>query len=356
MKNVFLMICISVIYLDLNAQVVLDSVRTFAEKEVQEFAKDYPGVSVSVSLNGNIVWDKSMGFSDINRKTPVTRNTKFNIYSTSKLITGLAFLKLIHSRQLSSLNVGVCEIDPDLPDSYKNIEVRHLLTHTSGIRHYKNDEDWRSFSNLRCKNPAEALRYFMNDSLEFKPGEKELYTTFGMVLASHLLEKITKLKYIDAINNLLPFTKKMLLDNENINKATPYKRVDGGRYEEIVNLSAECKYAGGGLIASSNQLVEAGQIFYSESFIPFNELKKLIKSQYFEKNPFGGISFAMGTYSKGDILNATMGGASPGGRSYLLVYADLKVAVAITTNCQEGGGEKLLQLSRVLAKKFAGLN
>ena len=354
MKNVFLITCIVAISFHSKAQVLPDSVRTFAEKEVQEFAKDYPGVSVSVSLDGSIIWNKTMGFSNINRKNLVTRNTKFNIYSTSKLITGLAYLKLIHSGQLSSLNVRVCEIDPDLPHSYKNIEVRHLLTHTSGIRHYKSDEDWRSFSNLRCENPAEALKYFINDPLEFEPGEKELYTTFGMVLASHLLEKMTGLKYIDAINNLLPFTKKLLLDNENINKATPYKRV-GEKYEEIMSLSAECKYAGGGLIASSVELVEAGQIFYSDSFIPFNELKKLIKSQYSEKNPYGGISFAMGTYSKGEILNATMGGASPGGRSYLLIYADLKVAIAITTNCQ-GDGEKSLQLSRALAKKFAGLN
>ncbi len=353
MKKVFLIASIFTISFHSKAQVLQDSIRAFAEKEVQEFAKDYPGVSVSVSLKGSIVWNKAMGFSDINHKKPVTRDTKFNIYSTSKPITGLAYLKLIHSGQLSSLNVSVREIDPSLPDSYKNIEIRHLLTHTSGIRHYNGD--WDSFSNLRCENPAEALKHFVDDPLEFKPGEKELYTTYGMVLASHLLEKITGLKYIDAINSLLPFTKKLLLDSENIDKATPYKRVEG-KYEEIVNLSAECKYAGGGLIASSDQLAEAGQILYSDSFIPSNDRNKLIQSQFSEKNPYGGISFAMGSYSKGDRLNVTTGGASPGGRSYLLVYANLKVAVAITTNCQAGGGEKLLQLCKALARKFAGLN
>jgi len=124
-------------------------------------------------------------------------------------------------------------------------------------------------------------------------------------------------------------------------------------------MSAECKYGGGGLIGSSDQLAEAGQMFYDGSLLPLADLKALLKNEYPEgKN--NGVAFGMGTgisqklVEGQKVLFATMGGASPGGRSYLLVFADLQVAVALTTNC-EGDGEQAYQFALALAKKFTGL-
>lgn len=338
------------------SQEIPKSVLEAAEKEVFAYAKDYPGVSVSVSVNGEIAWNQVNGFSDIGAKTPVNQDTKFNIYSTSKLITGLAFLKLIHTQQLKSLDTKIREIDSSLPKSYDQITIRHLLTHSSGIRHYTGKKDWKAFNELRCSNPQEALKHFINDPLVAEPGEKKVYTTYGMALASHLLEKITGHNYQESLNQLLPFSSTILLDQENRSKATPYIR-KGSNFKEIGELSAECKYGGGGLIASSKQLVEAGQMLYDGSLMPLNELKNLMKAEW-KTGDNKGTSFAMGcgeTDLDGQmVFYANMGGASPGGRSYLLVLADLKVAVAITTNC-EGEGIDAYNLSMSLAKKFAGI-
>lgn len=334
------------------AQNIPDSVRIFAEQKIQEYAKDYPGVSVSISLDGKIAWNKSIGYRNLETKEPVTSDTKFNIYSTSKFITGLAYLKLAHTEGIEIVDRKVREIDPTLPESYKDITIRHLLNHTSGIRHYTSEKDWIQFSDLRCNSPAEALEHFINDPLTSVPGEKESYTTFGLTLASHLLGKLTGLKYQDALNELVPFTQELLLDNENSDKAIPYVKA-GTKFKVVENLSAECKYGGGGLIASSDQLVEAGQILYDESFIPLDDVKEMLKSQYPEGET-AGVSFAMASriYEDGN-LRANMGGASPGGRSFLMVLAKQKVAVAITTNC-EGDGDVAFDLAFALAKKFAG--
>ncbi len=330
-----------------------DDIRSFAEEQVAAFAEDYPGVSVSVSHRGRIVWNTTHGYRDLERQLPVEPTTKFNIYSTSKFITGLAFLKLVHSGQLESLDVRVRDLDPTLPITYDAMTLRHLLTHTSGIRHYNGKQDWKRFADLRCASPAEAVAYFANDPLKAPPGQEEIYTTYGMVLASHLLEKITGLDYLAALNQLLPFRTPLELDSETAEKAVPYRR-KGKNYRVYPGLSAECKYGGGGLIASSDQLAQAGQFFYDSSVVPLEELKQLLQADW-PTGATSGVSFAIGSgISESVGLHANQGGASPGGRSYLLVLAEQEVAVAITTNC-EGDGEKSYELALALAKRFAGI-
>ncbi|MEL7122226.1 MAG: serine hydrolase domain-containing protein, partial [Bacteroidota bacterium] len=264
------------------------------------------------------------------------------------------YLKL-HQEGKLDLDAKINTIDPQLPVAYKDITFRHLLTHTSGIRHYKGKKDWVSFSDMRCASPREALSHFINDPLEAQAGEKEIYTTYGMVLASHLLEKLTDKSYVDALNDLLPFTADLLLDGEGKEKATPYIKKKK-KFNEYTDLSAECKFGGGGLIGSSDDLVEAGKILYSESVINLEELKSLFRSDW-EEGKTGGVSFAIGagiaqkSFGPEPVLYSAVGGASPGGRSYLLVLADLKIAVAITTNC-EGDGQDAFDLAIAVAKKI----
>lgn len=335
------------------SQTIPDSVIAFSEAMVLDYAKDYPGVSVSVAKGDTLVWNKGIGFSDLENKEPVASDTKFNIYSTSKFITGLAYLNLVKEQGRELLDKRIIDIDPNLPESWKGITVGHLLTHTSGIRHYKGRKDWIGFSDLRCASPEDAMQYFMDDPLKAKPGEKDIYTTYGMAVASHILEKLTGKNYMDALNGLLSFDAPITLDNEGAIKATPYiKR--GPNYTALEGLSAECKYGGGGLIASSSQLLQAGMHLYDNSIMPLEEVKDLYQEIYSDGKS-NGIAFAMGSGISETLgLYANMGGASPGGRSYLMVLADQKVAVALTTNC-EGPGEKAYELASQLAKKFAGI-
>lgn len=339
-------------------QFIPDSVLAFAHEKVEAFAQDYPGLSISISLDGNIAWTKNVGYKDLESQEPVTDDTQFNIYSTSKMITGLAYLHLVYKDEIENINQKIREIDPDLPSSYDDITINHLLQHTSGIRHYKGKKDWISFADLRCSSPREAMTYFINEPLKSTPGQKKTYTTFGIVVASHLLEKITGLSYIDAINDLVPLSTPLLLDSETADKATPYVRSKKS-YEVYPNLSAECKYGGGGLLASSQQLAEACQLLYDGSIVPLEDIKKLMMQEW-ESGEKSGMSYAMGCgvaeSSLGDqpVLFLAMGGASPGGRSYILVLTDLKIAIALTTNC-EGDGDKAYTLAITLAKKIVGL-
>lgn len=333
------------------------SLKKDISNRIEQYVTDYPGVSVSIIAGKSFVYRNTYGFSDIESKKSVTSETKFNIYSTSKFITGLAFLKLISEGKVD-LDQKIISIDPGLPGPYSEITIRHLLTHTSGIRHYEGRKDWINFASLKCESPLDAMQYFTNDPLEAVPGEKEIYTTFGMVVASHILEKITGKTFEDAINDLLSFSTPLELDGENKSKATPYI-VKKKEFKPFPDLNAKSKYGGGGFIASSDQLAQAGQMLFNEVLAPLEQTKLLCKEQWGEGKT-NGMAFSTGagisdeSFGQADVLYAALGGGSPGGRSYLFVVADLEISVAITANL-EGEGEDAYQLAMDIIKLMTGL-
>jgi len=328
--------------------------KQYLEKRFGEYSKDYPGVSITVIQGEDILWRKDVGQADIDEKLKVTPKTKFNIYSTSKYILGLAYLKLTVQGKIS-VDQKIRDIDPTLPVSYDEITIKHLLTHTSGIRHYEGRKDWIRFAELNPISPGEAIEYFINDPLKSEPGEKEIYSTYGMVLASHLLEKITNKDFETAINDLLRFSEPLELDGIGANKAANY--IKKGKK---IDVNAKSKYGGGGFLASSDQLAEAGQMLFNESIAPLEDIKMIFKSQW-KKDSLNGVAFGTGagiakeSFGQSDVFYFGLGGGSPGGRSYLFVVADLKLSVAITANL-EGDGDDAYQLAFDFIKKLTGID
>src|SRR5690606_9290582 len=110
---------------------------------------DYPGLSATVFVKGKAVWSGQTGYADSARKAPVTPETRFNIYSTSKAVTGLAFARLIQQGRVS-LEDRVGDIAPELPVAWHPIRLKHILSHTSGVRHYASAQDWLTFAMRHC--------------------------------------------------------------------------------------------------------------------------------------------------------------------------------------------------------------
>lgn len=91
------------------------------------------GASIAVDLDGRTVVDVWGGFRDTARTTPWTKDTIVNVWSTTKTVTNLAALILVERGQLD-VYAPVAEYWPEFAHNGKaNIEVRHLMSHTSGV-------------------------------------------------------------------------------------------------------------------------------------------------------------------------------------------------------------------------------
>ena len=91
------------------------------------------GASVCVIQDGKNVVDIWGGYVDEELRTPWSRNTIVNVWSVTKTMTALCAL-LLYDRGELDVNAPVAKYWPEFASNGKeNIEVRHLLSHTSGI-------------------------------------------------------------------------------------------------------------------------------------------------------------------------------------------------------------------------------
>ena len=95
-----------------------------------------PGASVMVIHNGKPIFAKGFGLADLDKKTPCTTNTNFRLASVTKQFTAMAVLMLVERGKLS-LDDRLTDAFPEFPAYGKQITVRHLLTHTSGLLDYE---------------------------------------------------------------------------------------------------------------------------------------------------------------------------------------------------------------------------
>ena len=94
---------------------------------------DELGASVAVDLDGETVVDIWGGSRDLERTTPWTRDTITNVWSTTKCVPNLAALMLVERGELDVF-APVADYWPEFAaKGKKDVEVRHLMAHTSGI-------------------------------------------------------------------------------------------------------------------------------------------------------------------------------------------------------------------------------
>ncbi len=144
-----------------------------------------PGLSLAVVADGHIVLAEGYGLSDVENNVPATADTIFRIASLSKPITAVGAMRLVESGKLD-LDAPIQKYCPAFPQKPWPISTRQLLAHQSGIRDYRNDEE--SINTRHYTSINQALAQFANDPLDFQPGTKMQYTSYGYIVLGCVME------------------------------------------------------------------------------------------------------------------------------------------------------------------------
>src|SRR5229473_859749 len=110
------------------AQQAPDAVDEYIRAEMEK--QHIPGLSLLVSRDGNPIRAQGYGLANVELQVPVKPETVFQSGSLGKQFTATAVMMLVEAGKLS-LSDTVTKFFSDAPDSWKNITVRHLLTHTA---------------------------------------------------------------------------------------------------------------------------------------------------------------------------------------------------------------------------------
>lgn len=197
----------------------------------QEFTDETPGCIVCVVKNEKVILTSTYGLANLETKSAITSNTAFRLASLTKPFTAMAIM-LLKEKKLFSFDDRLTDFFPDFPAYGKEITVRHLLNHTSGMPDHEMPL-YKKISKGFEPTIYDVLAILQEQkSAFFKPGSKYLYSDAGYVVLALIIEKVSGYKYsrflTDNIFQKLGMENTVVLDETKPtvkNKAVGYKKI-----------------------------------------------------------------------------------------------------------------------------------
>nr|WP_319265423.1 serine hydrolase domain-containing protein [uncultured Draconibacterium sp.] len=293
------------------------------------------GWTATVSVDNEIVFSKGFGLANYEQQVPVyPEKTKFRIGSISKALTAAGLGILIEEGKID-LDAPVQKYVPDFPEKKYEITTRQVAGHLAGIRHYNGNE---FLSSKYYPTVKDGLTIFMNDTLLFEPGTQYSYSSYGFNLLSAVMEGASSQEF-------LHFMQKRVFDPLGM-KETTAERMDSlilfraGYYDmnngKVINapfVDNSYKWAGGGFISTSEDLVRFGNGMLNNTLFSEEVKQQLITPQTLANGET--TEYGMGFFSGIDEFGRSYyghAGGSVGGCSNLIIYPKEKMVVAVITN------------------------
>ena len=186
--------------------------------------------AVLLAKDGKPIYAGAFGEANKDFDVPNKLDTKFNLGSMNKMFTSVTIAQLVEQGKLS-YDDPLSKFLPGFPsaEAAKKIRIKHLLTHTSGLGSYFNDEFERS-SRARFRTVDDMMQLAKGDSLAFEPGTEWSYSNTGMLVLGKVIEVVTKQDYFDYVREHVSKPAGMVstdayeLDRVNPNLAVGYQR------------------------------------------------------------------------------------------------------------------------------------
>jgi CubicO group peptidase (beta-lactamase class C family) len=301
-----------------------------------------PGMSIAVAAGNRLVWSQGFGLADAENDVPARANTVYRIASISKPIAATAVMQLAERGRVNIDDPVQKYVRTFPPKGDQTVTVRHLLTHTSGIRHYRAAGEMESRD--RYESIEDALRIFKDDPLLFAPGTKYSYSTYGYNVLAGVVEATSGLAfetylrthvwapagmsatYFDHVGAIIPHRARQYVREGRTLMNAPYADLSN-------------KWAGGGMLSTAEDLVrfhialEEGKLLKPETlrqmYAP-HRLSDGSESAY-------GLGWASWKDASGQAWIGHSGGAT-GGTTFLVRDPTRRLAVAVLCNVERAQG------------------
>lgn len=302
-----------------------------------------PGLSLAVVKNGQIVLAKGYGLANVEHQVPAKAETIFQSGSMGKQFTAMAVMMLVEAGKLS-LSDPITRYFPDSPASWKNITVRHLLTHTAGTTDYPRDFDFR-----RDYTEDELLKRAQAVPLAFQPGEKWSYSNLGYVLLGLLIHKASGQFYGDYLQERvfrpLGMTTARIISEADIvpNRAAGYQLVKGELKNQNWVSPTLNSTADGALYLTVYDMAKWDAALYTEKLVKKESLVAMWTPVKLNdgKNEKYGFGWAVSDVRGHRLIDH--GGTWQGFKSYIARYIDDKLTVIVFANLRQANPNRIAQ-------------
>ncbi|MCW5960729.1 MAG: beta-lactamase family protein [Pyrinomonadaceae bacterium] len=344
-KNlVTIFIAIFLFAVSINADQVDEIVRAqLAERHI-------PGAAVAVIKNGKVIKMKGYGLASVEFNVPATPETVFEIGSVSKQITAAAVMLLVEDGKIN-LDEKISTYLPNTPEAWKDVTVRHLLTHTSGVKSYTS---LGGFELSKRYKVGDFIKELSPQPLEFEPGSTYKYSNSGYSLLGYIIESASGKSYWEFLRERifgpLKMTNTADRDPQFIikNRATGYEWENGklvGRDYNLTDL-----FSAGAIVSTVADLAKWDIALRDETLLKTsskNESWKPFILTNGKENSYG-FGWNVGEF-RGQRL-VSHGGQTAGFAANLSRYRDADLDVIVLTNLgTQGAGSAI---ARAIAKNY----
>lgn len=293
------------------------------------------GLSVAVALDSRTILDRGYGKADLEHNVPATEHSIFRIASVTKQFTAAAIMRLAERGRLS-LDDDITKY-VDFPTQGKHVTIRHLLTHTSGIKNYTDVPGFFETGTTRDLPPEKVLDPVRNLPFDFEPGTKWAYSNTGYHLLGMLIEKITGVPYAKHMRDELftplnlSHTRYDIAADVIPSRARGYGVINGAPANASY-LSMTVPYAAGGLLSSAGDLVrwqitlESGRVVSPDSY------KQMTSPATLSDGTTTRYGFGLFMSEVDGHANVMHDGGIPGFGSILVHFTKENLTIAVISN------------------------
>lgn len=294
-------------------------------------ANDPAGMAVAVAVDGKLVYLRGFGHADIAEDKWFHSGTVARVASGCKAVTGVLALEL-EEQGLIDLDDATRSHAPALP-AFHTHTLRQLLSNRAGVRHYLSGSDPTKNVDTQYAWQTTAAGLFAADPLRFAPGTDYGYSTHGYTLLGAALEGALGDPAAQILRERLaePYGLDTLRAEDraqpNPNRATLYQGTGDGP-EEVEPDNISWKLLGGGCELSTADYARLGAKLTTGSILTQASLDALWT------RPDSQANYALGWDTGTDLGERVVAksGAQTGAASYIRVYPDRDIVIAILSN------------------------
>jgi CubicO group peptidase (beta-lactamase class C family) len=318
-----------------------ESVTARVDKLFAEWNRsDSPGCILGVSQNGVLVYERGYGMANLEYGIAITPASIFHVASVTKQFAAMSILLLAQRGQLS-LDDDVRKYISELPDFGSRLTIRHLLTHTSGLR-----EAFTLGNLAEPRDPGTdslVKRLRRQKALNFTPGTEYAYLNTGYWLLGLIVERVSgqSLRAFADSNIFKPLgmTHTFFHDDPTMivpNRAAGYDRDDAGNW--IVSVGAwSGAYAGGntGLYTTARDLLIWEQNFAVVRVGDPALVAEMQTSTVLTGGDTSGYGFGLFIGRYRGLRTIGHSGGDPGYNANVVRYPDQGLAIAVLCNQED---------------------
>ncbi|MEO7112812.1 MAG: serine hydrolase domain-containing protein [Polyangiaceae bacterium] len=296
---------------------------------------DIVGLGLAVVVGDHIAYARGFGLADVAKKIPVDTNTRFRLASISKLFTAVATMHEVEAGHLS-LDAPVQTYVPSFPMKPWPVTARELITHTSGIRHYRGAE---MISRVHYDDLITPLAIFSADPLLFEPGTKFSYSSYGFNLLGAEVEAAAHRSFADEIAAVVFQPAEMItagIDDETQHpaRAKGYAIADG-EVKDAPAFDPSNKIPSGGFLTTASDLARFAIAMDRDRLVRAETKRAMWTKQTLVDGTATSYGLGFGVGKWNGLQTIVHDGGQPGTSTALFMIPEKKSAFVVLTNTSD---------------------